>query len=434
MAKIDLVNRKERGRTMICKYCGATLPEDVLFCTECGEKLPEQSENGSTDKAKEEYPRGSYSSQSVSAGGRYEGGLGQTTGSYNGQPVPPNGRYEGGLGQTTGSYNSRTVPPPSGRYDQPMGNPSGSYSNPPIQSARPDQGRMQPQYGQGQGFGQQPIPNYPSPNPLYPQKKKKSNTTVLLVIILVVVVVLGGGVWAFFQFGGGFDIFNKKAKQEKKAQVSIEKSDTDPSNMSKDGEDNESRQVKKDVKQKKEEKEEQEQEKQEQEKEEDKQKDDENLLSPKEISTTEAGDFMEFLWYLDGVHYSGIPVDAEFITDKDSLEGGWKCLIWYDPEMKMDSYSHQFLNVDITFKKERVEAVLDWSHSYFDTTEFVDESDMQSSKFSGKWEDGSFWASGPGTLHLDSFYRLKNGTGSQYAVGVFDSPDGVPAVIAMMRP
>lgn len=61
----------------------------------------------------------------------------------------------------------------------------------------------------------------------------------------------------------------------------------------------------------------------------------------------------------------------------------------------------------------------------------LDETDMEDTVFYGKWEKGGLWASGPGTIRLTRFYEWGV---KQYAVGTVDIPDGVPAVMALVRP
>ncbi len=58
--------------------------------------------------------------------------------------------------------------------------------------------------------------------------------------------------------------------------------------------------------------------------------------------------------------------------------------------------------------------------------------DMEPSVFTGRWEDDVLYASGPGDLRIDFFYELP-GDSKQYALGQMASPDGVPALIALVR-
>lgn len=46
---------------------------------------------------------------------------------------------------------------------------------------------------------------------------------------------------------------------------------------------------------------------------------------------------------------------------------------------------------------------------------------------------GKWWslASGAGTIRIKNFYEQE---GKQYALGSMDTPDGIPALVALVRP
>ena len=46
-------------------------------------------------------------------------------------------------------------------------------------------------------------------------------------------------------------------------------------------------------------------------------------------------------------------------------------------------------------------------------------------------QTGGLWASGAGTIRLTQFYEQ---SGKQYAIGTMDTPDGIPALVALVRP
>ncbi len=150
------------------------------------------------------------------------------------------------------------------------------------------------------------------------------------------------------------------------------------------------------------------------------------------FSTSERPDLSDFVWYCEGVQYTGIPAEAAFISELASLTGGWKALVIYDPNNEFDSAAMEFLNISISGTTDDLSLTLDW-YSIFWSNEgqSYDESDMEDSVFLGKWENGGLWASGAGTIRLAQFYEL---SGKQYAVGTMDTPDGIPALVALVRP
>jgi len=150
------------------------------------------------------------------------------------------------------------------------------------------------------------------------------------------------------------------------------------------------------------------------------------------LSTEERPDLEDFLWYTEDVLYSGVPSDAAAITGLNTLTGGWKALIIYDPDNSMDSNAYEFLNIALAGTADDLSLTLDWYLIFWGGEgESFDETDMEDTVFSGKWENGGLWASGAGTIHITQFYSLHD---KQYAIGTMDTPDGTPAFIALVRP
>ena len=154
--------------------------------------------------------------------------------------------------------------------------------------------------------------------------------------------------------------------------------------------------------------------------------------APANLSTTERPDLEDFLWYTEDVYYNGAPSDASAITSLDVLTGGWKALIIYDPDNSMDSNAYEFLNIALAGTADDLSLTLDWYLIFWGNEgESFDETDMEDTVFRGKWENGGLWASGAGTIRLEQFYSLRD---KQYATGTMDTPDGIPAFIALVRP
>ena len=150
------------------------------------------------------------------------------------------------------------------------------------------------------------------------------------------------------------------------------------------------------------------------------------------LSTEERPDLADFLWYTEDVHYNGVPSDAAAITSLDTLTGGWKALIIYDPDNSMDSNAYEFLNIGLAGTADDLSLTLDWYLIFWGNEgEGFDETDMENTVFHGKWENGGLRASGTGTIRLERFYSLHD---KQYAAGTMDTPDGIPAFIALVRP
>ena len=153
---------------------------------------------------------------------------------------------------------------------------------------------------------------------------------------------------------------------------------------------------------------------------------------PIDLSTEERPDLGDFLWYTEDVQYNGVPTDANTIDNIGSLIGGWKGLIFYDPNNKFNSIAMEFLNIHLAGTEDELILTFDWYSIFWaNEGESFDETDMEDTVFSGKWQSEGVCASGAGTIRLTQFYALD---GKQYAVGTMDTPDGIPALVALVRP
>ncbi|HFH9926409.1 TPA: hypothetical protein ACGOO8_001993 [Streptococcus suis] len=150
------------------------------------------------------------------------------------------------------------------------------------------------------------------------------------------------------------------------------------------------------------------------------------------LSTEERPDLEDFLWYTEDVVYDGVPSDATILDNLEFLTGSWKALIIYAPNNEYEASAMEFLNISLAGSLESLSLTLDWYQIFWaNEGESFDETDMEDSVFNGKWENGGLWASGVGTIRLTQFYEQN---GKQYAVGKMDTPDGIPALLAMVRP
>ena len=153
---------------------------------------------------------------------------------------------------------------------------------------------------------------------------------------------------------------------------------------------------------------------------------------PVDLSTEERPDLEDFLWYTEDVLYNGVPSDANTIGNMSTLTGGWKALILYDPNNEFDSNAIEFLNIELAGTEDDLSLTFDWYSIFWaNKGESFDETAMEDTVFSGKWENGGLWASGAGTIHLTQFYEQNQ---KQYAVGIMDTTDGTPALVALVRP
>lgn len=153
---------------------------------------------------------------------------------------------------------------------------------------------------------------------------------------------------------------------------------------------------------------------------------------PAAWSTEERPNLGDFLWYTEDVLYNGVPAHTSPMDSLSLLTGSWKALIVYDPNNEFDSGAMEFFNISLAGTEDDVSLTCDWYLIFWaNEGESFDETSMEDTVFRGKWENGGLWASGAGTVRLTQFYEQNQ---KQYAVGTMDTPDGIPAVVALVRP
>ncbi len=150
-----------------------------------------------------------------------------------------------------------------------------------------------------------------------------------------------------------------------------------------------------------------------------------------ELSTSERPDLGDFLWYLEGVYYDGIPDNAAYINEFSNLTGGWKAVFYYDPEFTVDAFGYDFMNIVIDGSAENTSVTLDWYLYYGDSEEW-DKTDLNDSVLTGTYGADGITAGSPGfMIYITDFYSLN---GKQYAVGYLNLQSGEPSFVALVRP
>ena len=138
----------------------------------------------------------------------------------------------------------------------------------------------------------------------------------------------------------------------------------------------------------------------------------------------------DFDWLTYEIAYGIRPSGAEALTDFDEVCGGWMCYILDDLTGDYGSNMERLLNVTIDGTEEDTDVTFDWLYAYDgDADEGYDEDG--STVFSGNWRGGVITAEGPGLVWLTGFWYLD---GHEYGIGTFMWPDGMPALVALVRP
>ena len=126
--------------------------------------------------------------------------------------------------------------------------------------------------------------------------------------------------------------------------------------------------------------------------------------------------------------YNGVPADASIIDNIGPLTGSWKALIIYDPNNEYDAGAMEFSTSPLRVL-ESLSLTLDWYQIFGLTRRELRRIGHGGQCISRQVENGGSWAS-VRTIHLTQFYELNR---KQYAVGTMDTPDGIPALMALVR-
>ncbi len=150
------------------------------------------------------------------------------------------------------------------------------------------------------------------------------------------------------------------------------------------------------------------------------------------FSTTDVPKDADFKnWYIGNAQTKGKPKGANSIADFSAITGSWKVLFFQDPKNKYGVKAYTYANVTIDGSAEKLTySIKRHSTRFLTTNETVKETDVDD-VFNGKWKSGKLTASGAGSLTISAFWQQN---GKQYATGTFDSPDGMPVSIGMVRP
>ncbi|MCQ2259070.1 MAG: zinc-ribbon domain-containing protein [Bacteroidaceae bacterium] len=150
------------------------------------------------------------------------------------------------------------------------------------------------------------------------------------------------------------------------------------------------------------------------------------------LSTEAVPTDADFNWYLNKAMKNGKPKTAVSCDAFSSVEGSWKVLLYQDPTNKYGvraftyataTFTGTEANVIISLKRHSIRFTAD--------NKTLSEEEEMPDDFSGKWKSGKLIASGVGSMTISSFWQEG---GKQYAIGTFDSPDGIPVSMAMVRP
>ncbi len=152
-----------------------------------------------------------------------------------------------------------------------------------------------------------------------------------------------------------------------------------------------------------------------------------------DYSTSERPDLGDFLWYVESVHFDGLPSGRTPVSAFSELTGGWKAYIWYDPDNMDAAGGWDFLNIYVDGSASDASVTLDWyMMSMADTGSTLDVSYLADTVLYGDYSQSVLSAGDPGySIYMTDFYYYN---GKQYGVGYMSVESGEETYVAMVRP
>lgn len=137
-------------------------------------------------------------------------------------------------------------------------------------------------------------------------------------------------------------------------------------------------------------------------------------------------------WYAKDVMWYGVPDGVTRITELSDILGGWKGLIYYDPENTEGSEAVELLNFRVGEGQYGLTLTADWYSMFWVADGAAEnEEDMDDFDFPAYWENGQLKGDRDSVIIFTDFYEKD---GRQYACGYMETASGIPAKVAMVRP
>lgn len=137
-------------------------------------------------------------------------------------------------------------------------------------------------------------------------------------------------------------------------------------------------------------------------------------------------------WYTSDVMWNGVPAGVTRLTELTDILGGWKGLIYYDPENTEGSEAIELLNFLVDEGQYGLTLTADWySIFWMNDGQGENEEDMEDFVFPATWSGGQLKGDRD---HVITFTDLYEKDGKQYACGTMETASGIPAKVAMVRP
>ncbi len=152
-------------------------------------------------------------------------------------------------------------------------------------------------------------------------------------------------------------------------------------------------------------------------------------------SANERPEMADFSWYPNDVQLAEFGSQVPGITDPGKVTGTWKVYIKLDPDNKMNMRADMLANANLSIGQYSTEMMIDWYTICYLKDGKTLEDEAENSYYYGSFTNDAyglvFNAEGSGTLNVKRFYEWN---GKQYGVGRMETPNGITAILCLVRP
>lgn len=152
---------------------------------------------------------------------------------------------------------------------------------------------------------------------------------------------------------------------------------------------------------------------------------------PLDYETFKEATLADFTWVTYDIAHGILPSGMDRLENFEEVEGGWKMYIIDRPDGTYDSPMERLCRCafGVDANGRCIGIRWDYIHNYHTDEGWDDKT--SDSFFYGPWDNGVFSGIGPGSITITDFWHAND---HEYAVGRMTWPDGIPAVIFLVRP
>ena len=153
--------------------------------------------------------------------------------------------------------------------------------------------------------------------------------------------------------------------------------------------------------------------------------------NPVDYETTDYPALADFNWVTYDIAHGMLPTGMVRLENFEEIRGGWKMYIIDDPNGEYGSKIERLCICAFGEDENGKGIVIRWGTIYNGTSGDVYDDEGPSSIYYGTWEYGVLDALGSGRVNITDFWYAND---HEYAVGRMTWPDGIPALVFLVRP